>query len=395
MLDTTNPGAQDYLRQTYSTLAKDWGIRYIKLDFMDDTAIEGYYYKPNTTALEAQRVGLQVIREAVGDHVLLDKDGSPMLNPVGLVDTGRISQDTGHKFIASRDAAAGVAARFFMNGNYYLADPDAFTVSGQTVADQDWHGGVVPLTLDEAKVSIALAAVAGGMYEIGDDLPILGGVPDRLALVKNQDLLNMARLGHSSRPLDLMSYTPADGMPSIFLLRESKRQNMLTVFNWSEKQTEHKFNLSTDLGLGGGGHKDVSDVFTSKQVSTNSDSIDLTLPPHSVAVLKILDTSVPSAPPTVQMKAPESANAGDAVGFSAQPDPAGVPPLGYEWDFGDGTTSSHQNTQHAYTHAGTFTIRLHVDGLDGMRLEKSAQLQVKGKINTRFVPGEKKRLSDK
>lgn len=394
VLDTTNPGAQNYLRQTYSTLAKDWGIRYIKLDFMDDTAIEGHYYKPNTTALEAQRIGLQVIRDAVGAHVLLDKDGSPMLNPVGLVDTGRISQDTGHKFVASRDAAPGIAARFFMNGNYYLADPDAFTVSGQTVADQEWHGGAVPLTLDEAKVSIALAAVAGGMYEIGDDLPILGSIADRLALVKNQDLLNMARLGRSSRPLDLMSYTPADGMPSIFLLQESKRQSLLTVFNWSEKQTEHKLNFSTDLGLRVQGHNEVSEVFESKRVSTNGDAVGITLPPHSVAVLKIIDTSIPAAAPTVQIKAPENASAGDVVEFLAEPDPAGVPPLRYQWDFGDGTKSSDQNAQHAYTHAGTFTTRLQVDGLDGMPLEKTVHIQVKGKINTRFTPSDKKRFTD-
>src|SRR5208282_1136413 len=76
VLDTTNPAAQQYLRETYTTLARDWGIRYIKLDFMDDSAIEGYYYVPHTTALQAQRIGLRIMREAVGDGVLLDKDGS-------------------------------------------------------------------------------------------------------------------------------------------------------------------------------------------------------------------------------------------------------------------------------------------------------------------------------
>ena len=48
VLDTTNPGAQNYLRQTYSTL-HDWGLRFVKMDFMDDTAVEGAYYRPNTT----------------------------------------------------------------------------------------------------------------------------------------------------------------------------------------------------------------------------------------------------------------------------------------------------------------------------------------------------------
>ena len=70
MLDVTNPAAADYLRQTYTTLVHQWGIHYIKLDFMDDSAIEGYYYKSGTTAMEAQRIGLSIIRSAVGDDVL-------------------------------------------------------------------------------------------------------------------------------------------------------------------------------------------------------------------------------------------------------------------------------------------------------------------------------------
>lgn len=393
VLDCTNPGAQEYLRQTYSALANDWGLRYIKLDFMDDSAIEGFYYKPNTTALEAQRIGLQVIREAVGKQVLLDKDGSPMLNPVGLVDTGRTSVDTGHKFAASKEAAPGIAARFFMNGNYYLADPDAFTVSRQIVADQEWHGGVKALTLDEAKVSIALAAIAGGMYEIGDDLPTLGSDADRLALVKNQDLLNMSRLGHSSRPLDLMSYSPEDGMPSIFLLRESNRQSILAVFNWTEKPTQHQFDFVADLGLPVQGHNQIFDVFDSKQAGSNLNSIAITLAPHSVAVFKIIDASISAAIPTAEMKIPGDVRAGETVEFSAQADSAGVPAISYRWDFGDGTKSTDRITEHTYTHAGDFTVKLRVDGLDGLPFEKSAQLKVSGEIGTRFIPAKKRRFS--
>ena len=392
VLDSTNPGAQDYLRQTYSTLTKDWGIRYIKLDFMDDTAIEGYYYKPNTTGLEAQRIGLQVIRQSVGEKVLLDKDGSPMLNPVGLVDTGRISVDTGHKFDASKEAAPGIAARFFMNGNYFLADPDAFTVSKQIVTDEEWHGGIKPLTLDEAKVSIALAAIAGGMYEIGDDLPTLGRDADRLALVKNQDLLNMTRLGHSSRPLDLMSYSPADEMPSLFLLRESKRQSIVTVFNWTEKPTQHKLDFETALSLPVLGHNQVFDVFESKPIGTNLNSLEIALPPHSARVFKIVDTSIQAAAPIIEMRAPEKAKTGETIQFSAAADPAGVPAVAYRWDFGDGTTSNDPNPEHSYTYAGDFAARLRVDGLDGMPSEKSVKIRISGNIETQFHPTEKKRL---
>jgi hypothetical protein len=140
VLDATHPGAQEYLRQTYRTLSRDWGARYIKLDFMDDTAIEGYYFRPHTTAPQAQRMGLEVIRGAVGEDVLIDKDGSPMLNPVGIVDEGRISTDTSRSFEGTKTAATGIAARYYMNRNFFIADPDAYAVSGHQNTEADTVG---------------------------------------------------------------------------------------------------------------------------------------------------------------------------------------------------------------------------------------------------------------
>jgi alpha-galactosidase len=385
ILDTTNPGAQQYLRDTYATLTKDWGIRYIKLDFMDDSAIEGNYYRPNTTALEAQRIGLQTIREAVGDGVLLDKDGSVMLNPVGIVDIGRISCDTGHSFESSRTAAPGIAARYYMNRNFFLADPDAFTVSRQVLPES--HRAQRPLTLDEAKVSIALAAVSGGLYEIGDDLPTLFGDADRMALVENRDLLNMARYGQAAKPVDLMSYAPEDEMPSIFLLRESKRQSILVVFNWTEKERAHEFSLS-DFGLVTS-HNQAVDVFApGLPIAENISSLSLKLAPQSVRIVKILDTSIPAAAPVAKVEMPEKIEAGKPATFSAQgsPGPDYVPALAYHWDFGDGTSVEGFSVTHTYTHAATYTVRLTVEGIEGLPFEKDFPVAVTGDVDTVFRP---------
>src|SRR5262249_546328 len=156
-----------------------------------------YYHRPNTTALEAQRIGLKIIREAVGDDVLLDKDGSPMLSPVGFVDAGRISQDTGHIFARSKEAAPAIAARYYMDRTLFLNVPDAFPVSRQLLRERTIEA---PLTLDEAEVSIVLSAVSGGLFELGDDLLKLAKDPDRVALATNPDLLRMARLSRAATP---------------------------------------------------------------------------------------------------------------------------------------------------------------------------------------------------
>ena len=378
-LDTTHPGAQEYLRQTYRTLVREWGVRFIKMDFMDTTAIEGYYYRPNTTALEAQRIGLQVIRDTVGDEVILDKDGSPMLNPVGIVDTGRVSADTGHSFLRSKTAAPGIAARFYMNGNFFINDPDAFNITDTYLVEHS--GERSSHTLATAQASIALSAIAGGMYEIGDDLLVLYSEKDRLALVENRDLLNMAKAGRASTPIDLMTYDTEDEQPSLFLLRQSPRQSILTVFNWTEKPRSRSLSLR-DLGL------PVSSTMVATAVLGSNGAFTLeggairleNQSPQSAVVIKLVDTAVAKAAPTVTTRVPAQSQAGETIAISAQAAPDGVPALGYHWDFGDGTISEGPKVSHCYTRAGDFIARLTVDGPDDVPYEQTFSIKVTGEL---------------
>jgi alpha-galactosidase len=395
VLDATNPGAQEYLRKTYSTLVNEWGVHYIKMDFMDDSGIEGYYYKPDTTALEAQRIGLKIIRDTVGDDVYLDKDGSVMLNPVGYVDYGRVSQDTGHTFGASKDAAPGIAARYYMNRNFFVADPDAFTVSTQTIADQTWHESDKPVTLDEARVSIALAAVSGGMFEIGDELPSLSKAPDRLALIQNQDLIQMIRLGKASVPIDLMNYPPEDEQPSIFFLKEDDRQNILTVFNWTDKEQDRSISLTsadlTTAGLPATGQYTVTDVLENREIPASSaGALAFHQPPHSVRVLKIVDTHIPAVAPKVTTDHPATGIAGATLTFASHGD-SGSAVLSYRWDFGDGVSLEGSEVHHAYTEPGDYNVHLTATGLSGLSAEEHFQVRVSGHMPTTFDPQNIKR----
>jgi alpha-galactosidase len=379
VLDVTHPEAQEYLRQTYRTLVREWGARYIKLDFMDNTAIEGYHHRPNTTALEAQRMGLEIIRKTVGEDVLLDKDGSPMLNPVGLVDEGRISQDTGHAFLRSKEAEPGIAARYYMHRNFFITDPDAFTVSRQLLEERTIQA---PLTLNEAQVSIVLAAVSGGMFEIGDDLPTLGNDAERVALVENPDLLTMVKLGQAALPLDLLTYADKDGQPSVFLLREDQRQFMVTVFNWTEHPSSHTFTLS-DLDLPAGHSYKLFDALSQNEpMAMDHETLSLgNQPAHSVKLIKIIDTSIPAAAPSIAFQVPTQAKIGEEIEFSSIVSKDGVPALAYHWDFGDGVAADGAILSHAYTAAGNYTVRFTAEGLDGKPAEKTFSIAVSGSVN--------------
>ncbi len=378
-LDTTHPAAQEYLRQTYKTLVREWGVRFFKFDFMDTTAIEGYRYRPDTTALEAQRIGLQVIRDTIGDDVVVDKDGSPMLNVVGLADTGRVSTDTGHSFQRTKDAAPGIAARFYMHRNFFVNDPDAFNTTAQSFSDRPKRPST--LALPAAEASIVLSAVSGGMYEIGDDMLVLGSQKDRLALVENTDLLNMAKMGRASTPLDLMTYDSEDEQPSIFFLQESPRQAILTIFNWTQSARSHTLKLA-DLGLSPEHNFTALDVLNQNApVALQAGTLRIgNQIPESVRVIKLLDGNVVPGAPGVKAQVPSMANAGETIHLTAQTEDAGVPAVEYHWDFGDGTSASGPKVSHAYTRGAAFAIRLTVDGSDGIPAVQSFSVNVTGDL---------------
>ena len=211
------------------------------------------------------------------------------------------------------------------------------------------------------------------MFEIGDDLPTLFQDPDRMALVQNQVLIDIARYGRASVPVDLMTYTPEDELPSIFILHESKRQAILTVFNWTEKVRQQNLQFS-DLGLPLNGHNQVSDVLADRApIQQNPESVAITLAPRSVRMLKIIDLSIPAAAPSV-------------IWFSAGAGPDGPPALADHWNFGDCTSTSGDVVQHTFTHPGTFTVGLTADGLEGIPFDKAFQISVTGGLDTTFNP---------
>jgi hypothetical protein len=219
------------------------------------------------------------------------------------------------------------------------------------------------------------------MYEIGDDLLVLNSEKDRLALVENQDLINMSKAGRPSTPIDLMTYDPEDGQPSIFLLRQSPRQSILTVFNWTNQPRSRSLNLK-DLRLPASSTMAATGVMnTSSSFTLAGDAIRFeNQPPQSAVVVKLVDTAVAKTAPTVTARVPSQSKAGETITFSAQADPDGVPALSYHWDFGDGTVSDGPKVSHCYTRAADFTVRLTVNGPDDMPYEQSFSIGVTGKL---------------
>ncbi|MGL4370477.1 MAG: glycoside hydrolase family 36 protein, partial [Spirochaetota bacterium] len=65
-LDITHPEVQDYLKEVFSTVKKEWGYDYIKLDFMYAASLPGERYDKTLTRAEVLKLGNKLIRDQVG-----------------------------------------------------------------------------------------------------------------------------------------------------------------------------------------------------------------------------------------------------------------------------------------------------------------------------------------
>jgi hypothetical protein len=271
-----------------------------------------------------------------------------------------------------------------MNRNFYVADPDDFCVSNVRSPDPAWEE-LKPITFEEAKAAIALSAMAGGMFEDGDDLPALGKESERLALLTNPELLKLMRLSRSATPIDLMTYREKDLQPSVFFIHESNRQGMLAVFNWSESASQHRIALD-DLGVSGGRWK-AKEIFGADGVAMSDGSVTIAQPSHSVRLIRLLDEGLRPSPPALSIESDDKALVGTGVELRTRLQANGNPLLNYVWDFGDGTSAEGSQITHAFTHKGVFQVSVRAASLDGPAATASRSIEIRGELNSRFSPG--------
>ena len=64
-VDLTHPGVQKWLKNVFVEL-KSYGFDYFKLDYLIAGIRDGIRYENNISSVEAYRIGMQIIRDAVG-----------------------------------------------------------------------------------------------------------------------------------------------------------------------------------------------------------------------------------------------------------------------------------------------------------------------------------------
>jgi hypothetical protein len=270
-LDITNPGAADWLRRLFDTVANDWGYDFIKIDFVEWTVLAAErYYDPTVTKAAIYRRGCEIMRQAMGPHRhLLDCGPGPVT--VGLLDSMRIELDQPpvtwqQYFLHSASTAPAAAKRYYYHNRAWINDAD--------------HVVLANLTLPQAQAAATIVGLSGGNMISGDRMTDLD-VP-RLEILKKV----FPSFGEAARPIDLFERD----RPEIFALRVKKKFGewlVLGIFNADEKAPAEKVIALDRLGLDASKTYVAFDFWKQKFFGELREQFTVRLEPASVVLLAI------------------------------------------------------------------------------------------------------------
>ncbi len=277
-LDTTHPEVLEWLRQTFRTIAREWGYRVLKLDFLYAAALPGRRYDPNATRAEALRRGLEAIREAAGDDAFLLGCGCPLAPAIGVVDAMRIGPDVAPWWtnvlsrtvqrnlhgLATLHAIRNTLTRAYSHRRWWLNDPDCLMVRDTNTA----------LTDDEVRTLATVIAVTDGMIVLSDRI-------EKLSTARLDLLDRTLRLaGGKVRIADIME---AD-VPEIVVSR-SPRQTIVAAFNFADQPQPKRIDLGA-LAVSCDDGDSAKDWWTGMPIMIRDGQADFgTLPAHGCRVL--------------------------------------------------------------------------------------------------------------
>lgn len=175
-LDTTHPEALAWLRDLAAT-CRGWGYDYLKIDFLYAAAFPGVRHDPAVSRAQAYRMGLQAIRDGLGEDGFLLACGAPVAASIGIVDAMRTGPDVtpfwddqprrvllGDGAVpATRSALQTTLARWYQHA-WYQPDPDVMIARRELSLLRDHERGAMLGMLD----------TIGGLRASSDPIAMLG-----------------------------------------------------------------------------------------------------------------------------------------------------------------------------------------------------------------------------
>lgn len=283
-LDLTLPGVQDYVRSVIRAAVREWGVPYLKLDFLYAAALPGRHADPTLTRAQVLRKALELIREEAGDDSILLGCGAPIGTGLGIFDIMRVSADVspawdpeflGIKSIfraepnmpSARNAIRNILTRANLDPHLWVNDPDCLLVRDDS-----------KLTLPEVQSLASAISLTGGAILISDDMSQLN--PDRLKLAASL----LPPLPPNPVVVDLFEREMPGKLHQV-LTGPNGTWHLIALFNWEDQPSRLELDLA-ELGLDQGSFL-LSEFWTGEVANVEKTHSFEAVPAHGVCLLAL------------------------------------------------------------------------------------------------------------
>ena len=199
-LDPTHPGTKLFMAHDMKKF-KDWGIEYLKCDFMSNGAIEAdsWYDSQCYTGMQAYNMGMAFLRKQAGDNIYLLLSIAPMF-PAHYAHGRRISCDAWGSIDNTKYVMNNSSYGWWLNQVYFANDPDHLVMKTLDGNGKESEG------VNRARIT---SGVITGSFIMGDNFSdrVDAGYPflsreRALALLTNEEINEIPRTCQAFRPVE-------------------------------------------------------------------------------------------------------------------------------------------------------------------------------------------------
>lgn len=232
-MDFSHPGAAEHLKKIFTTISREWGFRYIKIDLVLHAISAGRHSDRAFNAIKNYRRALKIINEAVTPDTYLISCTAPIGASTGLVDGTRTSSDIFENWESVRKISLQNFRRYYYGGSAFNVDFDCFLARTAKNEDEQCFR-LCSRTDDEIKTHAATVAASGGAITFSDKVSLLD--EKQIALYKTIIKLKAA----NPKPLDF------DIADLVSVVDGGEKDGVRTVFffNFGEKSVEKSLTLT-------------------------------------------------------------------------------------------------------------------------------------------------------
>jgi len=270
--DISRPDVLDYVDSLFRFITKEWGFKYLKLDFNVEP---GANRKDRSiTSFTAMRNLYKTIHNAIGKDVFIANcAGSPYSPCIGYAKAGRVGLDVNPNWESVLEGCRRSILHIPFHRRWWVNDPDCLNMRE--------YGSQLSET--ELQTHLTANFMGGGYMMFSDSLARLS--PQRRKMLAQA----LPSCRDAADILDYMT-APEEGIPSLFNMsfnRFDEKYTITTVFNWSEKYLTRTLDLGK-LGFEPSDEYHVYDFWTDTYKGIHQGEFQIVeQSPHSCQLLAI------------------------------------------------------------------------------------------------------------